>query len=70
MANQDNSATISEIEAIQNEGARSVSVDGVTVSRDFGELRRRKQELVRSDSDAATRARRPRLASVNLNNSF
>lgn len=66
----DNSQVISEIELIQNEGASTVSFDGVTVVRDFDELRRRKRELQDGDDDAATRARRPRLSSINLSGAF
>lgn len=66
----DNAETISEIESIQNEGAVSVSVDGVSVTRSFEELRRRKAELVRNDDNDANRARRPRASSINLSNGF
>jgi len=60
----DHSETISEIEQLQNEGAQTVSVDGVTVSRNFGELRKRRRELEQLDNSKA--ARRPRISKVNL----
>ena len=64
----DNSGKISEIEEIQNEGAQSVSVDGVSVSRDFAELRKRKRELQRTDNTAATK--RPRISKIKLGQTF
>lgn len=66
----DNAQKIVEIEEIQNEGAQSVSVDGVTVVRSFDELRKRKAELVRGDDDAAQRARRPRASTIDMSGSF
>lgn len=66
----DNSPIISEIEEIQNEGAVQVSADGVTVIRSFEELRRRKAELVREDSAAVNRARRPRASTIDISGAF
>lgn len=64
----DNSTAIENIEAIQNEGAASVNVDGVSVTRDFGELRKRKQELIQTDNTLAKQ--RPRIAAINLGSTF
>ena len=64
----DNSTKIENIEAIQNEGAASVNVDGVSVTRDFGELRKRKQELIQTDDTLAKQ--RPRIAAINLGSTF
>ena len=59
---------IEAIEAIQDVGAKSVSVDGVTTQFDFEQLRRRKRELDAASNDPAAKARRPRSSSIDLSN--
>ena len=63
-----NSSKITSIEELQNEGAKTVSVDGVSITRDFGELRKRKQELIASDDTIGNQ--RPRISAINLGSSF
>lgn len=57
---------IAAIEAILDEGARSVSTDGLSVSYDLDALRRRLEEL-RRQQDAT---RRPRVAGIDLSNAW
>lgn len=53
-------ARITEIDAILQAGASSATVDGVTTSWDFAELRREKSELERQlPAGSARKKRRP-----------
>jgi hypothetical protein len=61
----DNSAAIAQIEAILNNGATSVTIDGTTVNYDFAELRRRLKELRNTDPAY----RRSRIGQIDLSNS-
>ena len=60
------SSEIAAIEATLNEGARSVSTDGLSVQYDLNALRRRLEEL-RRQQDAT---RRPRVAGIDLSNAW
>lgn len=63
MAN--NSAAIAAIEAILNGGAKATSVDGMSVSYDFAELRKRLAELKATDDATLTAGRaRPARAAI------
>lgn len=55
----DHSVEIAELEEILSKGVTSTSVDGVTVTRDLAEIRRRLAEL-RADDDATIEAGRVR----------
>ncbi len=57
---------IAALEAIQNAGAGRVTTDGLTVSFDLDEIRRRLAAL----RDKADQAKRPRVARINLSTAF
>ncbi len=60
----DNSAEIAKLQAILNEGARSVSIDGQSVTYDFAAIRKRIRTLMLADPNY--RGKRPRLSRINL----
>lgn len=60
----DHSARIAEIDAILRAGARSVSIDGHTVTYDFDALRGERARLISADDTA--RHTRPRVSRINL----
>lgn len=64
----DHSAEIAQIESILNAGASSVSVDGMSTSYNFAELRKRLAEL-KAEDDATLQAGavKPRRATIKLN---
>lgn len=43
---------IAEIDAILSTGQTQVSIDGVSITHDFAELRRRRAELIRLHTDS------------------
>jgi hypothetical protein len=63
----DNTAQIAAIELILNGGAKATSVDGMSVSYDFAELRKRLAELKATD-DATLSAglSRPKRAVIKM----
>lgn len=60
----DNTARIRDIREILATGAKSVTVDGTTVTYDFAELRRELRELMAEDD--AQGGRRPAASSIYL----
>ena len=64
MTKADNSAEIAQLEAILNAGARTVTIDGQTVTYDFDAIRKRLAEL--RASDYRNIPRRPRASSIRL----
>lgn len=65
----DNSATITQLEAILNSGATSGTVDGQSVSfRSQSEIRARIREL--QEADDSLRGRRPRVASIRVDTAW
>ncbi len=60
----DNSAEITKLQAILNEGARSVSVDGQAVTYDFVAIRKRIRVLMTTDPNY--RGKRPVASQINL----
>lgn len=64
----DHSERIAEIQAILRAGARTVTVDGTTITYDFDTLRKELYQL--QAEDAAQRGRRPRVVTVDLRRAF
>jgi len=64
----DHSQRIAEIQAILRAGAKTVTVDGVTVAYDFASLRKELRQLMAEDPAYAHL--RPRLSSMNIERAF
>ncbi len=64
----DHSERIEAIQSILRAGAKSVTVDGVTVQYDFASLRKELRDLMADDP--AYVGRRPRLSSINISRAF
>ena len=60
----DHTAEIARIDALLNTGLKTVVIDGITQAIDVPSLRKRRRELLRSNT--ATRKRRPFLVNLNL----
>lgn len=64
----DHSTRIAEIQEILRAGAKSVSVDGTSVTYDFGQLRNELRQLMSEDD--VHRGRRPIAARLDLSRAF
>ena len=65
----DNSVQIAEIDDILNAGTTGVTVDGTTTKFDLDALRRRRAELVQSDTSGQY-TKRSRVSSITLDSSW
>ena len=60
----DNTARISELRAILQEGVTTSTVDGTSVTTDLDQVRKELNLLIQTDD--TQKARRPRLSSINV----
>jgi hypothetical protein len=64
----DHSERIEAIQSILRAGAKTVTIDGVTVQYDFNSLRKELRQLMAEDPAYA--GRRPRVSSMDIGNAF